>query len=343
MEQTKALNALEPFLALSKSATSPRAAADLITRATSAPNTFIFTELLETPQIQALASSDEFAPYLTLIRIFSYGTYASLSEASNLPTLNDAQKLKLRQLSLLSLARDANIHPNQPGDSAPVLGYASLLARLDLGSPRELEELVISTIYAGLIDAKLDPKNELVRTNRVAALRDVAPGSASEDSAIGGLLSSLQAFAGRCEATMHSLEAQMSELRADADKRAAQATAWSGKMEKLVEDEQKSGKASGDAQGRKGSTLTQGTGINRFASAAGGGPRGQGSSAAAAAGSSSATAAGLTNVTRQSGKRGAGTLDTSGDSSKEDGAMDLDDEQESLDGMKRAIKRQLQS
>ncbi|KAK0632081.1 hypothetical protein B0T14DRAFT_20906 [Immersiella caudata] len=243
MEQTKALNALEPFLALSKSATSPRAAADLITRATSAPNTFIFTELLQTPQIQALASADEFAPYLTLLRIFSYGTYASLSEASNLPALNDAQKLKLRQLSLLSFARDANTHPNQSGDCTPVLGYGSLLTRLDLNTPRELEELVISTIYAGLIDAQLDPKNELVRTNRVAALRDVAPGSASESSAIGGLLSSLQAWAGRCEATLHSLEAQMSGLRADANKRAAQDAAWSGRMDKLVEDEQKSSRA----------------------------------------------------------------------------------------------------
>jgi hypothetical protein len=224
-----------------------------------------------------------------------------------------------------------------------VLGYGSLLARLDLGTPRELEELVISTIYAGLIDAQLDPKNELVRTNRVAALRDIAPGSASESSAIGGLLSSLQAWAGRCEATLHSLEAQMSGLRADANKRAAQAAQDAAWMEKMVEDEQKSGKASGDAPGWKGNTLTQGIGMNRFASATGGGPRGHGSSAAAAAGSSSAAAAGLMKVTRHSSKRGAGTLDTSGDSSIEDEAMDLDDELDSPDGKKRASKRQLQS
>ncbi|KAJ3473052.1 hypothetical protein NLG97_g10544 [Lecanicillium saksenae] len=76
MEQTKALNALEPFLALSKSATSPRAAADLIERATSAPNTYIFTELLQTPQIQSLAGSHpEFQPHVALLRIFSHGDY----------------------------------------------------------------------------------------------------------------------------------------------------------------------------------------------------------------------------------------------------------------------------
>lgn len=76
MEQTKALNALEPFLALSKSATSPRAASDLVVQATSAPNTYVFAELLQTPNIQNLRSSPDHAPYLTLLEIFAWGTWA---------------------------------------------------------------------------------------------------------------------------------------------------------------------------------------------------------------------------------------------------------------------------
>jgi COP9 signalosome complex subunit 7 len=75
MESTRALNALEPFLALSKSANSPRAAADLVTQATSAPNTYVFAELLQTPNIQNLRKSDEYASYLTLLEIFSWGTW----------------------------------------------------------------------------------------------------------------------------------------------------------------------------------------------------------------------------------------------------------------------------
>jgi hypothetical protein len=75
MEQTKALNALEPFLALSKSATSPRAASDLIAQATSAPNTYVFAELLQTPNIQNLRGSEEYGPYLTLLEIFAWGTW----------------------------------------------------------------------------------------------------------------------------------------------------------------------------------------------------------------------------------------------------------------------------
>lgn len=75
MEQTRALNALEPFLALSKSATAPRAAADLIIQATSASNTYVFAELLATPHIQALKENDEFANHYRLLEIFAWGTW----------------------------------------------------------------------------------------------------------------------------------------------------------------------------------------------------------------------------------------------------------------------------
>lgn len=228
MEQTKALNALEPFLALSKSATSPRAAADLVVRATSAPNTFIFTELLQTPQLQALGSSEEFAPYLTVLQIFSHGTYSTYTSTAGLPELNDAQRLKLRQLSLLTLAKKDS---NTSNPSSPALDYASLQTALDLPSRQALEELVISAIYAGLIKGQLNPKASRVQINSVSPLRDVAP------TAIGGLLSSLQAWAGRCEATLESLSCQMTQLRADADRRAARAAARTRDMEILVEKE----------------------------------------------------------------------------------------------------------
>ncbi|KAK4160998.1 hypothetical protein QBC43DRAFT_347004 [Cladorrhinum sp. PSN259] len=233
MEQAKALSALEPFLALTSSATSPRAAADLVVRATSAPNTYIFTELLQTPQIQALASSAEFAHYLTALHIFSYGTYESYQFTEGLPGLTDAQRLKLRQLSLLTIASQKN-DPSFAG-AEPALSYASLQKALDLPSRQAVEELVISAIYAGLIKAQLNPKASLVQINSVSSLRDVAP------NAIDGLLSSLQAWSDRCDATLNSLSTQMAQLRADADRRAAQSAAWAEKSEKLLEEEKRGG------------------------------------------------------------------------------------------------------
>lgn len=77
LTQQKALNALEPYLVLSKSANSPLAAVDLITRATSAVNTFVFAELLETPNIQALrTASPEQASYVALLELFAWGTWS---------------------------------------------------------------------------------------------------------------------------------------------------------------------------------------------------------------------------------------------------------------------------
>ena len=74
MEQTRALNALAPFLALSKSASSARAATDLVTQTTSAPNTYIFAELLQTTAIQSLRSDAQYASYYKLLEIFAWGT-----------------------------------------------------------------------------------------------------------------------------------------------------------------------------------------------------------------------------------------------------------------------------
>lgn len=76
MDQTRALNALAPFVALAKSATASRAAADLVAQATSAPNTYVFAELLQQPNIQALAGNAEHGNAYDLLKIFAWGTWS---------------------------------------------------------------------------------------------------------------------------------------------------------------------------------------------------------------------------------------------------------------------------
>jgi COP9 signalosome complex subunit 7 len=76
----RALEALQPFVHLAATSTSPtpRFIANLITNATSSPNTFFFAELLETPAVQALGSldtPDEYRAYLSLLEIFAWGTW----------------------------------------------------------------------------------------------------------------------------------------------------------------------------------------------------------------------------------------------------------------------------
>lgn len=56
----------------------PRFVANLITNATSSPQTYVFAELLESPAVQALRAPetpDEFKGYLTLLEIFAWGTW----------------------------------------------------------------------------------------------------------------------------------------------------------------------------------------------------------------------------------------------------------------------------
>lgn len=240
MEQTKALNALEvgplvvwiygiilltgtfppqPFLALSKSATSPRAAADLVTRATSAPNTYIFAELLQQPQIQALSQNPEFASHLTLLQIFSYGTYQSYHDTPNLPPLSEPQTLKLRQLSLLTLARDRSN-----------LSYEALQKALGLTSARQLEELVITVIYAGLLHATLDPARQAVQVNSVAPLRDLSPGS------IPDMIAALSNWSEKCASTLGDLEAQIRNIRAAAAAREKEKRAAEHRIQALVSE-----------------------------------------------------------------------------------------------------------
>jgi hypothetical protein len=53
--------------------------------------------------------------------------------------------VKLRQLSLVSLAHGAKKVP-----------YATLQAQLGVSNVRELEDLIIDTVYAGILEGRLD-------------------------------------------------------------------------------------------------------------------------------------------------------------------------------------------
>lgn len=77
MDQSRAINALAPFVALAKSATSPRAASEVVTQATSVPNTYVFSELLQQPNIQALAGHDQYGGHYTLLQCFAWATWES--------------------------------------------------------------------------------------------------------------------------------------------------------------------------------------------------------------------------------------------------------------------------
>ncbi|KEQ68503.1 hypothetical protein M436DRAFT_13631, partial [Aureobasidium namibiae CBS 147.97] len=206
MEQSRAINALAPFLALSKSATSARAAADLVTQATSATHTYVFGELLQTPNIQSLRDDAQYRNHYTLLELFAWGTWAEYQTlASTLPSLSAVQQHKLQLLTLLTLA--ANTTPTTP------LTYANLQSALSLDSPLALERLVTDAIYADLLTATLNPAQGIVAISSVAALRDLNPGSVTR------MMASLDTWSNTCDDVLKELEAQMKSVMDAAEKR----------------------------------------------------------------------------------------------------------------------------
>lgn len=112
---------------------------------------FVFGELLEMENVQALRGT-EFEPHLKLLELFAYGTYSDYAAApTSFPELSKKMIVKLRMLSIVSLAHLSKKVP-----------YADLLAELGVGNVRDLEDLIIDTIYAGLLDGRLNQAKEIL-------------------------------------------------------------------------------------------------------------------------------------------------------------------------------------
>ncbi|KIW31024.1 uncharacterized protein PV07_02708 [Cladophialophora immunda] len=227
--QTKALAAIQPFvhLATTTKTPSPRFIAELIKGAISAHGAYLFTELLQLPAIQSLRGT-EAEPWLTLLEIFSWGTYEEYKADPSLPPLDDAQTFKLRQLSLLTLA--SPFAPTGKNATANPLTYPGLLASLLLSTPQELESLITQSIYSGLLTARLSPTSTppTVHILSVAPLRDLRPHS------LPVLLQILQTWESRCVSVVSDLEAQIAAIRATAQQRAMREKARQNEVDSLV-------------------------------------------------------------------------------------------------------------
>ncbi|XP_065857466.1 COP9 signalosome complex subunit 7-like isoform X2 [Euphorbia lathyris] len=139
--------------------------ASLILQATSHPSLFSFSEILSLPNLLQLEGTDNSA-YLALLRLFAYGTWSDYkSNSSTLPQLTPEQVLKLKQLTVLTLA-----------ESNKVLYYDELLKELEVSNVRELEDFLINEcMYKAIVKGKL---NQVRRCFEIqfAAGRDLIQG-----------------------------------------------------------------------------------------------------------------------------------------------------------------------
>ncbi|XP_003631371.2 COP9 signalosome complex subunit 7 isoform X2 [Vitis vinifera] len=139
---------------------------DLIIQATSHSSLFAFSEILAVPSVVELHGT-QYSVYIDLLRLFAHGTWRDYkSHAGFLPELVPDQVLKLKQLSILTLA-----------EKNKVLSYYQLMQELDISNVRELEDFLINEcINAGIVRGKL---NQLQKCFEVqfAAGRDLRPGT----------------------------------------------------------------------------------------------------------------------------------------------------------------------
>ncbi|GAB4861975.1 COP9 signalosome complex subunit 7, variant 2 [Ancistrocladus abbreviatus] len=141
--------------------------APVIVEATSHPSLFAFSEILAVPNIAELQGT-EHSIYMDLLRLFAHGTwsdYKSNVENGCFPSLAPEQVLKLKQLTLLTLA-----------ESSKVLPYDQLMQELDVTNVRELEDFLINEcMYVGIVRGKLDQLRRCFEV-QFAAGRDLRPG-----------------------------------------------------------------------------------------------------------------------------------------------------------------------
>jgi len=160
----------------------------VIQQALASPNTFVFGELLEVPNVKALAEGENKNWYNTLT-LFAYGTYTQYkANTGDYAELNDALVKKLRQLSVVSIAAVEKSIP-----------YSVLLSELSLENVRELEDLIIDCIYAGIIKGKLDQKEQRFQVDWAMG-RDIRPGQIED------MLKILTLWCDRSETLMKSIQ-----------------------------------------------------------------------------------------------------------------------------------------
>lgn len=138
---------LEQFTLLAKNARG-RACVALIQQVLSNKKLFVFRELLDMPNVEALKDSEHKEHY-ELLRIFCFGVYKDyIARKEELPELTPQQVNKLRKLTTVALAHRFKNIP-----------YHTLMQDLGVSTVRDVEDILIDTIYSGLIQGKLDQKS----------------------------------------------------------------------------------------------------------------------------------------------------------------------------------------
>ncbi|KAL5197184.1 hypothetical protein ABZP36_000696 [Zizania latifolia] len=219
---------IEQFSAQAAALSSAPQLAALVLEATSHPALFAFSELLSLPALSKLAGT-QYASSLDVLRLFAYGTLKDYkSNSGTLPALLPDQILKLKQLSVLTLA-----------ELTKVLPYDQLMQELDVSNVRQLEDFLINEcMYSGIVRGKLDQLRRCFEV-QFATGRDLTPGQ------LNNTIDTLSDWLGTSDNLLHQIQEKIkwADTMSEANKKHQK------EFEDKVEEAKKSIKADIDLRG----------------------------------------------------------------------------------------------
>eukprot|EP01123_Difflugia_compressa_P006693 TRINITY_DN1902_c0_g1_i1.p1 TRINITY_DN1902_c0_g1~~TRINITY_DN1902_c0_g1_i1.p1 ORF type:complete len:281 (-),score=67.43 TRINITY_DN1902_c0_g1_i1:175-1017(-) len=187
--------ALQQHVKQAQSIKTDAALVNLIKLVLSAPDVFVFGELLALDNVKSLAQKGgECQQHFQLLEIFAYGTYSDYKAKQNdLPKLSDKQAKKLKQLTIATLASQSHVIP-----------YSALVKELDITELRQLEDLIIDALYKDIVVGKLDSEKQVFQVD--AALgRDLKP------TDMDNMITSLLAWQNQSEVLLKTIDEKMQQ------------------------------------------------------------------------------------------------------------------------------------
>eukprot|EP00825_Cyclidium_porcatum_P027552 TRINITY_DN2966_c0_g1_i7.p1 TRINITY_DN2966_c0_g1~~TRINITY_DN2966_c0_g1_i7.p1 ORF type:complete len:166 (+),score=19.78 TRINITY_DN2966_c0_g1_i7:138-635(+) len=126
-------------------------------------NFYQYTEFLQLPNVKELINNPSSKQSYELLQLFAYHNYKYwLAHKQQYPQLNQQQIKKLKLLSLIDLCSK---------DKA--VSYNAIKQELDIENDKDVESIVIESIYSGIITAKISQEERVIRISHCIS-RDIS-------------------------------------------------------------------------------------------------------------------------------------------------------------------------
>jgi len=191
--------AIKSHVAKLEKVTSGALLIEFITSMLNDPHLYVFGEVVENEKIKQLANTDDKTKQsYALLELFAYGKYSDFkSREKDFPALSAQQLTKLQQLTIITLAKKKR-----------QISYQSMMQELGLPTIRDVENLIIASIYEGIITGKLNSEKQQFVVEETLG-RDVRPHE------IDNMIASLTEWQKQSNVVLNTLEQRVTYARSE--------------------------------------------------------------------------------------------------------------------------------